>query len=114
MRTVAPRVHDTLRDALVVEMKDLLAKMEVFEQGRTTGTDAQRVLVIGYQDTLLGRESGFFIRRGLVQLSALTPFLRIRSLPLLVRLNSDVVLTEPFLAERFAATAFLAIGCLGF
>ncbi len=44
-----------------------------------------------------------FVRRGLVQLSALASFLRFRPSPLLVRLNSDVVLTDPFLAKRFAA-----------
>ena len=75
-------MHDALGDALVIEMEDLLAEMEVFEQGRTTGTDAQRVLVVSYRDTLLGREGGFFIRRGLMQLSALAPFLGFRPLPL--------------------------------
>ena len=79
--TVAARMHDALRDALVIEVEDLLAEMEVFEQSRAARADAQRVLVVSYRDTLLGREGGLFVRRGLVQLSALAPFLRLLAPP---------------------------------
>jgi hypothetical protein len=51
MRAGAARVHDAFRDALVVEVRDLFAQDEVFEQRRL-----QRVLVIGDRDPLVGRQ----------------------------------------------------------
>jgi hypothetical protein len=35
-------MHDPLGDALVVEVEDLLAEMEVFEQRRAAGADLER------------------------------------------------------------------------
>lgn len=42
----AARVNDALRDPLVIEVGDLLAEMEVFQQGRPPHARAQRVLVV--------------------------------------------------------------------
>ena len=56
VRTVAARMHDALRDALMIEVEDLLAEMEVFEQSRAARALAQGVLVVSYRDTLLRRE----------------------------------------------------------
>ena len=47
VRRRAARVHDPLGDALVIEVRDLLAKDEVFEQRRAAEARLQRVLVVG-------------------------------------------------------------------
>jgi hypothetical protein len=46
-------VNHSLGDALVIEMKDLVAKDEVLEQRRAARASLQRVLVIGDRRTLL-------------------------------------------------------------
>ena len=51
---VAAGVHDALGDALVVEVEDLLAEVEVLEQRRAALADPQRVLVVGDRNALLG------------------------------------------------------------
>src|SRR6185295_6584744 len=43
----AARMHDSLGDALVVEMKDFLAEMMILEQCRTTASRFEGVLVVG-------------------------------------------------------------------
>jgi len=52
----APGVHDTLRNALVVEMGDLLAHDEVFKQRGATRPGLERVLVIGDAHALVGAQ----------------------------------------------------------
>jgi hypothetical protein len=37
------RVHDPLRDALAVEVKDLFAEMKIFECRGAAGADLQRI-----------------------------------------------------------------------
>ena len=54
VRAVAAGVDDALGDALVVEVEDLLAEVEVLEQRRAALADAQRVLVVGDRHALLG------------------------------------------------------------
>jgi hypothetical protein len=49
-------VDDALGDALVIEVKDFLAKVKIFQQRRSARTDAQRVLVVRDGDALLRRE----------------------------------------------------------
>ena len=49
----AAGVHDTLGDALVVEMSDLLPQVEVLEQRRAPA-GLQRVVGIGDPQTLRG------------------------------------------------------------
>ena len=51
---VAAGVDDPLGDALVVEVEDLLAEVEVFQERRAARADPERVLVVGDGDALLG------------------------------------------------------------
>jgi hypothetical protein len=44
VRAVAPRVHDPLRDAFVVEVRDLLAQVVVLQQGRAALPRLERVV----------------------------------------------------------------------
>jgi hypothetical protein len=50
------RVHDALGDALVVEVRDLLAQDEVFEQRRPASSRLERVLVVVDARAVIGRE----------------------------------------------------------
>ena len=54
MRAVAARMHHALGDALMVEMEDLFAEMEILEHGRATRADLQRILIIGDRPALRG------------------------------------------------------------
>ena len=56
MRAESARMYDALGNALVIEMEDLLAKMEVFESRRAARADAQRVLIVRNRRALLRRE----------------------------------------------------------
>src|SRR5688572_17244962 len=47
MRGAAARMHDAFRNGLMVEMRDLLAELEVLQQARSAQAGAQRVLVVG-------------------------------------------------------------------
>ena len=49
-------MHNPLRDALVVEVGDLLAQDEVLEERRAAETRLQRVLIVGDGDALIGRQ----------------------------------------------------------
>ncbi len=71
MGAVAAGVHHPLGDALVVEMEDLLAEMEVLEQRRTAFADPQGVLVVGDGHALLGRQHLVVAARDLMGLAAL-------------------------------------------
>ena len=51
-----PGMHDALRNAFVVEVGDLLAQDEVFQQGRPAQTGFQRILVVTDGDALIGRQ----------------------------------------------------------
>ena len=53
MGAEAAGVHDALGDALVVEVEDLLAEVEVLEERRAAVARSQRVLVVGDRHTLL-------------------------------------------------------------
>jgi hypothetical protein len=61
-------VHDALRDALVVEVRDLLAQDEILEQRGAALVGAQRVLVVGDRDPLVGRQGRAVSLVELVQL----------------------------------------------
>ena len=56
VRRRAARVHDALGNALVVEVRDLLAKDEVLEQRRPAQASLERVLVVGDRHALIGRQ----------------------------------------------------------
>jgi hypothetical protein len=49
-------MHDALRNAFVVEVGDLLAQDEVFQQGRPAQAGFQRILVVTDGDALIGRQ----------------------------------------------------------
>ena len=69
----AAGVHHTLRDALVVEVEDLLAEVEVLEQRRTPPAGRERVLIIRHRHTLPRRECGSPVMGRLVGLAAVPP-----------------------------------------
>jgi len=46
MRGRSPRMHDTFRDALMIEVEDLLAEHEIFKERGTAGAGAQGVLIV--------------------------------------------------------------------
>src|SRR5690242_18204520 len=50
-----PCVHHALWDALVVEMENLLAKMEILKSSGPARANSQRILVVGDRYPLLGR-----------------------------------------------------------
>jgi hypothetical protein len=62
-------VHDTLGNALVVEVEDLLSEVEVFERRRPARADAQGVLVVVDGRALAGGERWPSIARRLVQVA---------------------------------------------
>ena len=62
-------VDDPLGDALVVEVEDLLAEVEVLQQRRPARPDPQRVLVVGDRHALLGGQRERAVGR-LVRLAA--------------------------------------------
>ena len=52
----AARIDHALRDALVVEVRDLLAQDEVFEQRRAAQAGFERVLIVADRHALIGRQ----------------------------------------------------------
>ncbi len=56
MRAVATGMDDPLGNPLVIEVEDLLPKVEVLQQGRPALADAQGVLIVCDRSALLGRE----------------------------------------------------------
>src|SRR5664280_2888032 len=70
MRARRSRVNDTLRNALVIEMRDLLAKDEVLQERRAARVGPERVLIIGKRDALIRSERGVPLTGDLVQLAA--------------------------------------------
>ena len=71
VRTVAAGVNDAFGDALMVEMKDLLAEMKIFDQGRPARPDLDGVLVVRNRAALRGGENGDIAVRDLMQFAAL-------------------------------------------
>jgi hypothetical protein len=63
-------VDDTLGNALMIKMKDFLAKVKVFERSGTARADLEGILVIGYRDALLRGQHGRIAGSGLVGFSA--------------------------------------------
>ena len=58
VRARAAGMHDALRNPLVVEVEDLLAKDEVFEQRRPAGAETKAVLVVGDPRAVVRRQVG--------------------------------------------------------
>ena len=71
VRAKAPGVHDTLWNPFVIEMKDLLAEVEVLERGRAAGpAQPERILVVRNGCALLGCEDRYLSPGRLMKLSA--------------------------------------------
>jgi hypothetical protein len=70
MRRITACMHDALRNAFVVEMKDLLAEVEILQQRWSTRSDFQGVLIVGNRPTLSCRQNGRFARCSLMKFAA--------------------------------------------
>ena len=70
MRAEAARMHYPLGNAFMIEMKNLLAKMEIFQRGRPARADFQRVLIVGNRYSLLRGQRWNIAIRGLMNLTA--------------------------------------------
>ena len=66
---VPPGVDDPLGDPLVVEVEDLLAEVEVFQERRAADAGLERVLVVGDRDALLGGQDRMALGGDLVGLA---------------------------------------------
>ena len=74
MRPGAARMHDALGDALMVEMGDLLAQDEIFEQARAALAALERILIVGDRRSLVGRQPLLRTAGILVRLPAIARF----------------------------------------
>jgi len=71
MGAIAARMNDAFRDALMVEMEQLFAEMEIIHGERPARADTQRILVVGDRSALRRGHHRCIMRlRGLVQLTA--------------------------------------------
>src|SRR5687768_6780873 len=63
-------MNDPFRYALMVEMRDLLTQHEIFKQGRTARPALQRILVVAYNNSLIGGELAAGTFGGLMNFTA--------------------------------------------
>jgi hypothetical protein len=77
VRRRAAGVNDALRNALMVEMHDLFAQHEVFQQDRAAFADLQRVLIVGNGNALVRGEPHTIARCYLVRFAACARRLRV-------------------------------------
>ena len=70
MRARCSRMNDTFRNALVIEMRDFVAKDEILQERRAARIRPERVLIIGERDALVSGERRMASARDLVQLTA--------------------------------------------
>ena len=111
VRAVAARVHDALRNALMVEVENLLAKVKVLDQRWTALADLQRVLIVGNR-AALGR------RQDRLALGDLVKFASVSTLELLVmdrrglarRLSSGLGHRSTFVRELCACARLSQCG----
>ena len=97
VRAGAARVHDALGNALVIEVRDLLAQDEIFEQRGPAQAGLQRVLVVGDRHALVGGEA------------RPPPSARTRSSGPMVALNPVVGPPEPVLGEGLVSVSVLPV-----
>ena len=71
VRAVAAGMHHALGNALVVEVEDLLAEMEILDQRRAARADLQRVLVVRDRAALRGGQDWRIACCDLMQFAAL-------------------------------------------
>ncbi len=74
VRAIAARMNDALGDALMVEVEDLLAEMEILEQRRAARALLEAVLVVGDRHAMLGSKRRMAGAR-LMRLAAATTIL---------------------------------------
>jgi hypothetical protein len=67
-------MHDALGDALMVEMGDLLAQDEIFEQARAPLAALERILIVGDRRSLVRRQPLLRTAGILVRLPAIPRF----------------------------------------
>src|SRR5258705_6650561 len=72
MSAKAAGVNDPLGYALMIEVKNLFAKVKVFQHSGAAVADSKRVLIIGYGNTLLRGQDGRVTVCGLVGFSSRT------------------------------------------
>jgi hypothetical protein len=70
MHARCSRMNDTFWNALVIEMRDFVAKDEILQERRAAGIGAERVLIIGERNALVGGERRMAAARDLVQFTA--------------------------------------------
>jgi hypothetical protein len=70
MRTIPTCVNDTFWNTLVIEMKDFFAEVEIFERGRATRTNPQRILIVRNRYPLLGRHGWMVVISALMRFAA--------------------------------------------
>ena len=70
MGAEAAGMDHPLGNSLVIEVKNFLAKMKVFQHGRSAGADFQRVLVIRDRSALLSGQDWSAVIGGLMGLAA--------------------------------------------
>ena len=70
VRARAAGMDDALGNALVVEVRDLLAQDEILEQRRAARTARERILVVGDRRALVGRQRIVGRGRGVMVLAA--------------------------------------------
>lgn len=70
MRTITAGVNHALGDSFVIEMENLLAKMEIIHDKRPARTNPKGILVVRHRPTLGGRQHGLVPGGSLVQFAA--------------------------------------------
>jgi hypothetical protein len=66
-------MHHPLGDALMVEVKDFLSQMKIFQYSGAALPGFERILIVGDWRSLLCRQQGNPVTRCLVELASLTP-----------------------------------------
>jgi hypothetical protein len=70
MRARGSRVHDALGNALMVEVRDLLAQDEILKKRRAPRVGPERVLIVGKRHALISGKRGVLAAGDLVQFAA--------------------------------------------
>ena len=87
-------MHNSLGYTFVIKVRNLFTQNKVFQQSRSTLTSAQRVLIVGYEKTLIGGNRRIGRVRLLVRF---TTFYLTRLISLSVRFDLPVFLLVIFL-----------------
>jgi hypothetical protein len=91
MRPEAAGMHDALGNALMVEVEELLTEVKIFEGCGAAGTDAERVLIVGDGDALLGGQHGRVAASALVHFASSTGYYTLISILRCIALAGSVL-----------------------